>query len=55
MVQIAFLLVAGVPVFLFLRKWRALRLSNAYALVLTVPVVVVLWIVVNLTVNLGRL
>jgi hypothetical protein len=55
MVQIAFVLVAGVPIFLFLRKVRALRLTRGYALILTVLIVVGLWILVQVTVGLGRI
>jgi hypothetical protein len=52
---ILFLIVAGIPIFLFLRRVRALRLSRGYALVLTVPITIVLWLVIDAVVNLGRL
>jgi hypothetical protein len=43
-----------VPIFLFLRRLRGLRLTRAYALVLTVPIVLALWMVIDLIVALGR-
>jgi hypothetical protein len=49
-----FLFVAGVPVFLFLRGIRALRLGWGYAAVLTVPIVLALWFAINLMVDIGR-
>lgn len=49
-----FLVVGGLPIFLFLRRWRTLRLSNGYAVVLTVPIVVVLWMIAQFMVGLGR-
>jgi hypothetical protein len=52
---ILFLVVAGIPIFFFLRRVRALRLSRGYALVLTVPITIGLWIVIDAIVNLGRL
>jgi hypothetical protein len=56
MVQLGlFSLVAGVPTFFFLRRIRALRPTRSYALVLTVPVVLALWLVLNFMVNLGRI
>lgn len=50
-----FLLIAGIPIFLFLRRIRALRLSSGYALVLTVPMTLALWLVINFIIDLGRL
>lgn len=50
-----FLVVAGVPIFFFLRRVRALRLSRGYALVLTVPIVIVLWVMVHMLVDAGRM
>ena len=50
-----FLVVAGIPVFLFLRRIRALKLSWGYALVLTVPIALALWFVINVIVDIGRL
>lgn len=56
MVQLGvFSLVAGVPIFLFLRRIRALGLSRGYALVLTLPVVFGLWLILQMVVGLGRL
>ena len=56
MVQLGlFCLVAGVPIFLFLRRIHALRLTRGYAVVLTVPVVIALWLVLEMIVGLGRL
>jgi hypothetical protein len=52
---LSFLVVGGLPIFLFLRKWRALRLSRGYALVLTVPIVIGLWFVAQIMVGLGRM
>ena len=50
-----FLVIAGIPSFLFLRRIRALRLSSGYAAVLAVPIAIVLWLIMNLFVDLGRL
>jgi hypothetical protein len=50
-----FSLVAGVPIFLFLRRIRALRLTRGYAVVLTVPIVIALWLILGMVVGLGRL
>ena len=50
-----FCLVAGVPIYFFLRRVRALHLTRGYAVVLTVPIVVVLWLVLEMIVGLGRL
>jgi len=56
MVQLGlFSLVAGVPIYLFLRRIRALRLTRGYAVVLTLPIVVSLWLVLEMIVGLGRL
>ena len=55
MLFLMFLAVGGFPIFLFLRKWRALRLSRGYALVLTVPIVIGLWMIAQMMVDLGRL
>jgi hypothetical protein len=56
MVQLGlFSLVAGVPIFLFLRRIRALRLSRVYAVVLTLPIVIGLWLILEMIVGLGRL
>jgi hypothetical protein len=52
---ILFLVVAGIPIFFFLRRVRALKLSRGYAVVLTVPIAVALWLVIDVIVNLGRL
>ena len=53
--SLLFLVIAGIPIFLFLRRIRALRLGWGYALVLTVPITVALWIVIYLMVDMGRL
>jgi hypothetical protein len=50
-----FSLVAGVPIFLFLRRIRALRLTRGYSVVLTVPIVIALWLILGMIVGLGRL
>ncbi len=51
-----FFVVAGVPVFLFLRsKRRLLKIGPIYALVLTLPIVAVLWFAIQVAVGLGRL
>jgi hypothetical protein len=56
MLQLAlFFVIAGVPIFLFLRRVRALKLTRGYSLVLTIPIVLGLWIVINLIVDIGRL
>jgi len=56
MVQfLLFLAIGGLPIFLFLRKWRTLRLSRGYALILTVPIVVGLWVIAQVMVGLGRM
>ena len=52
---ILFLMVAGITIFLFLRRIRALKLGPGYALVLTVPIALALWLVINFMVNLGRI
>ena len=52
---ILFLVVAGIPICLFLRRIRALRLDWGYALVLTVPIALALWLVITFIVNLGRI
>jgi hypothetical protein len=49
-----FLVIAGVPILLFLRRIRALRLGWGYAAVLTVPIVLALWLAINLMVDIGR-
>lgn len=56
MVQLGlFSLVAGVPIFLFLRRIRALQLTRVYSLVLTIPVVLALWLILGIIVDIGRL
>jgi len=50
-----FLVLAGVPIFLFLRRIRALKLGRGYALVLTVPLTIALWLVINAIVDMGRM
>ena len=50
-----FLLVAGIPIFLFLRRIRALKLTRGYALALTVPITFALWFVIYMIVDIGRL
>ena len=50
-----FLVIAGIPIFLFLRRIRALKLSAGYALVLTVPIAIGLWIVIQIIVDMGRM
>jgi hypothetical protein len=52
---ILILVAAGIPIYFFLRRVRALRLSRGYALVLTVPIAIALWLVIDAIVNLGRL
>lgn len=51
---ILFLVLAGVPICLFLRRIRALSLSWGYALVLTVPITMALWIAIDTMVNISR-
>jgi len=51
---VLFLVVAGIPIFLFLRRIRALELGPGYALVLTVPIALALWLAITFMVNLGR-
>jgi uncharacterized membrane protein YhaH (DUF805 family) len=51
---LVFLVVGGLPIFLYLRRWRTLRLSSGYALVLTVPIVIALWMIAQVMVSLGR-
>ncbi|HEY4166614.1 MAG TPA: hypothetical protein VGM96_07545 [Reyranella sp.] len=53
--SLLFLIVAGIPIFLFLRSIRALRLGWGYAVVLTLPITIALWFVVNMIVDLGRI
>ena len=53
--SLLFLIIAGIPIFLFLRGIRALRLGWGYALVLTVPITIALWLAINLIVDLGRI
>jgi hypothetical protein len=56
MVQfLLFLAIGGLPIFLFLRKWRTLRLTRGYALFLTIVIVVGLWVAAQMMVGLGRL
>ncbi len=56
MVQLGlFCLVAGAPVYFFLRRIRALHLTRGYSVVLTVPLVIALWLVLGMIVDLGRL
>jgi hypothetical protein len=50
-----FLVLAGIPIFLFLRRIRALRLTWGYALVLTAPVAIALWFLISLIVDIGRI
>jgi len=45
----------GSPIFLFLRRIRALKLGPGYALVLTVPIALALWLAITFMVNLGRI
>ncbi len=52
--SVLFFVIAGVPILLFLRRIRALRLSWGYAAVLTVPIVLALWLAINMIVNMGR-
>jgi asparagine N-glycosylation enzyme membrane subunit Stt3 len=55
MLQFAlFLVIAGIPVLLFLRRIRALKLSWGYAVVLTVPITLALWFLILIIVDLGR-
>jgi hypothetical protein len=53
--SLLFLVVAGIPIFLFLRRIRALKLGWRYALVLTVPIAITLWLAISLIVDIGRL
>ena len=56
MLQFAlFLVIAGIPIFLFLRRIRALKLSWGYALVLTLPVTFGLWLLIGFIVDMGRI
>lgn len=56
MVQLGlFCLVAGVPIYFFLRRIRALRLTRGYAVVLTVPIAIALYLLLEMIVGLGRL
>jgi hypothetical protein len=50
-----FCLVAGAPTYFFLRRIRALHLTRGYAVVLTVPVVIALWLILGIIVDIGRL
>ena len=50
-----FLVIAGIPIFLFLRRIRALKLTWDYALVLTMPITFALWFVIYVIVDIGRL
>ena len=50
-----FLVIAGLPIFLFVRRIRALQLGWGYALVLTVPITVALWVVIYAIVDMGRM
>ena len=50
-----FLVIAGIPIFLFLLRLRALKLTWGYALVLTVPITISLWLVINFAVEMGRI
>jgi len=52
---ILFLAVAGMPIFFLLRRVRALRLSRGYALVLTMPIAIALWLLIEVIVSMGRL
>ena len=52
---VLFLVVAGIPIFLFLRRIRALKLGRGYALVLTMPIALALWLVITFIVDLGRI
>jgi hypothetical protein len=53
--SILFLALASVPIFLFLRRIRALKLSRGYALVLTVPTTIALWFMIHMIVDMGRM
>jgi len=52
---ILFLAAAGMPLFFLLRRVRALRLSRGYALVLTMPIAIALWLLIEVIVSMGRL
>jgi hypothetical protein len=51
---VLFLVIAGIPIFLFLRRIRALKLSWGYAVVLSAPLALALWLVISFIVSLGR-
>jgi hypothetical protein len=53
--SLLFLIIAGIPIFLFLRRIRALKLGRGYALVLTVPITIALWFVIYIIVDIGRI
>jgi hypothetical protein len=50
-----FLIIAGIPIFLFLRSIRALKLGWGYALVLTVPIAIALWFTIHAIVDMSRM
>jgi hypothetical protein len=50
-----FFVAAGVPAYLFLRRWRrVLGIGRVYTAVLTVPIVGFLWFALQWIVELGR-
>jgi hypothetical protein len=53
--SVLFLIIAGIPIFLFLRRIRALKLGWGYALVLTMPITIALWFVIYIIVDIGRI
>ena len=53
--SLLFLIIAGIPIFLFLRGIRALKLGWGYAVVLTVPITIGLWFVIHVIVEMGRM
>lgn len=50
-----FLVLAGVPIFLFLRRIRALKLGWGYAPVLTVTITIAVWLAIDMIVDMGRM
>ncbi len=56
MLQLAlFFLVAGLPIYLFIRRWkRTLKIGPIYTAVLTAPIVLVLWLGLRWVIELGR-
>jgi hypothetical protein len=52
---VLFLVIAGIPICLFLHRIRALKLSWGYAVVLTAPITFALWLLIGFIVDMGRI